>query len=118
MSTFAVFGMTRAAALEIARAKTPSVVKNIVIPESEWMQRVEQTADVIMASKRVKQLSAAFDAPQFADDFLSIARRMESSRDMHVRAKQVVTDANGKPVYSKRGKKPRKAWLPYAGKAA
>jgi hypothetical protein len=118
MSTFAVFGMTRAAALEIARAKTPSVVKNVIIPESEWTQRVEQTADAIMSGKRVKQLSAAFDAPQFAEDFLQIARRMESCRDMQVKAKQVVTDANGKPVYSKRGKNPWKAWLPYFGKAA
>lgn len=117
MSTFAVFGMTRSAALEIARAKTPAMVKGVIIPESEWVQRAEETADTIMRGKRVKQLSTAYDAPQFADDFLHIALRMETCRDLVVKAKQVVTDATGKPVYSKRGKKPRKAWLPYTRKA-
>jgi hypothetical protein len=118
MSTFAVFGMTRAAAREIAKKKTPTVVNNTLIPESEWLQRIEDAADSIMRGKRTKQLSAAFDAPQYADEFLCIARRMEMNRDLQVKAKQVVKDASGKPVYSKRGKVPRKAWLPYFGQCA
>ena len=118
MTTFAVFGMTRAAATEIARKKVPTVVENVVIPQDEWEQRVQETADAIMHGKQVKQLSQAFDAPQFANQFIQIAMRTQNSRSLHIRAKQVVKDAAGKPVYSPKGKKPKKAWLPYAEKRA
>ncbi|HXS04841.1 MAG TPA: hypothetical protein VN731_10220 [Rhodanobacter sp.] len=114
MSTFAVFGMTKTVAITEAQKKTPAGAMS----ETQWLKKVDETVETIMRGKRVKQLSAAFDAPQFAEEFMHIALRMEVCRDMSVKARQVVTDAHGKPVYTKRGKSPKKAWLPYQAKRA
>jgi hypothetical protein len=113
MSTFAVFGMTRAAALEIARKKTPTVVMGRLIPQEEWERRVQDTTETILRGDMVKQLSPAFDAPQFATQFIEMARRTQIHRGLHIRAKQVLKDAAGKEVYSPKGKKPRTGWLVY-----
>lgn len=113
MSTFAVFGMTRAAALEMARKKVPTVQQNMVIPIDEWEKRVQATTETIMRGDQVRQLSAAFDAPQFAQQWIDIALRGQACRGLHIRAKQVLKDEKGGLQYSPRGKKPKTGWLPY-----
>lgn len=119
MSTFAVFGMTRAMALEIARKQTSTRHKGNDLSETEWLALVEQVADEIMAGERVRQLSPMFDAPQYAAEFIDIAKRTERCRDLQVKAKQPLKDAQGKPVYTKNGKTPRKGWTVYGvGSAA
>lgn len=113
MSTFAVFGMTRAAAIEMARKKVPTIQQNMVIPQEEWEKRVQATAEAIMRGDQIKQLSDAFDAPQFAQQWIDIALRGQACRGLHIRAKQVLKDEKGGVQYTARGKTPKKGWLPY-----
>jgi len=67
MSTFAVFGMTRAVALKDAQKNTPTTKAHngaiIQLTASEWAAECEKRADRVMAGKKVKQLSGMFDAP-------------------------------------------------------
>ncbi len=121
MSTFAVFGMTRDQALADARKNVKTTRRTpqgeVAIPLSEWVQLCEKRADEIMAGTRTKQLSPLFDAPQYAEDFKAVARRTLKCRDLHVRARTVVTDAEGNPVVSKKTGAPKVAWRDYEAPA-
>jgi hypothetical protein len=114
MTTYAVFGMTRTYALAEARRRVSPVVGNQVIPENEWIQRVEERAAATMAGTTVKMVSQAFDAPQFCDEFIALARRSGECRGLHIRAKQPLLTEAGRPVLDPRTHKPKKAWLPWS----
>lgn len=75
---------------------------------------MEQRAAAIMASEKVKQLSHLFDAPQYAHQFIELARKSGQCRDLRIRAKCEVTDAQGKPVINPKTKLPRIGWTEYS----
>ena len=114
MSTFAVFGMTLDLAKTEARKKTSGTRKNLKapggvepVPEAEWRTLVEKRAQKIMGGGTVRQLSPMFDAPQYAEQFIELARRTLKCRDMHIRAKAVLVDAKGKPIINPKTKAPK-----------
>ena len=74
-----------------------------------------------MSGEKVKQLSHFFDAPQYAQQFIDLARKAGNCRDLRIRAKCVVTDAKGKSVINPKTKMPKIGWTEYqpdASKAA
>jgi hypothetical protein len=89
VSTYAVFGMSRHRAVEIARRTVPTVKGPanyaIALSVDEWEAEVQTAADGIMASQKVVQLSEKFDAPSFAREFLAIAKRDGAIR-LHIKA--------------------------------
>ncbi|VVO21570.1 hypothetical protein [Pseudomonas fluorescens] len=112
MSTFAVFGMTRAVALAEAKKRTKGTRKNVKapggvepIPLAEWLDRVEKKTKQIMGGT-VRQLSPLFDAPQYAAQFIDLTRKTIQCRDMR-RSKSVLNDAQGKPIINPKTKAPR-----------
>lgn len=114
MSTFAVFGMTRAVALAEAKKRTKGTRKNLKapggveqIPLAEWLALVEKKADQIMGGGTARQLSPLFDAPQYAEQFIELARKTIQCRDMRIRSKSVLTDAQGKPIINPKTKAPK-----------
>lgn len=111
MSTFAVFGMTRAAALEMARKRTPNWIGHQQIPQEEWECRVQSAVDHLMHGTQVKQLSDTYDAPQFAQEFIAITMRTQQCRDLHIRAKTVAKDGAGEEIYAARGKRAKREWV-------
>lgn len=120
MSTFAVFGMTADVALAEARKTTKTTKPSdkvgcppLELTLAEWNEAVEQQVEKIMRSKKVRQLSPAFDAPQYAEQFAVLARKTGSCRDLQVRAKCTLTDADGQPVINKKTKAPRIGWVDY-----
>lgn len=121
MSTFAVFGMTRAAAEAEARKKTPTTRADKSrggvepIPMNEWLELVEAATSATMEGGRTRQLSQLYDAPQYAQQFIDLARRSGQCRDMHIRARCVLTDAQGKPIIDPKTKVPKYGfvdWVP------
>ncbi|AUO23200.1 hypothetical protein [Pseudomonas sp. NC02] len=114
MSTFAVFGMTLDVAKTEARKKTAGTRKNPKapggvepIPEAEWLKLVAKRTEKIMGGGTVRQLSPLFDAPQFAEQFIELARTTLRCRDMQIRAKAVLVDAKGKTIVNPKTKAPR-----------
>ena len=96
MSTFAVFGVTHDVALAEAKKRTKGTRKNVKapggvepIPLSEWLELVEKKADQIMGGTS-HQLSPLFDAPQYAEQFIELARKTLRCRDMRIKAKAVL----------------------------
>ncbi|SIR82093.1 hypothetical protein SAMN05878276_0380 [Aquipseudomonas alcaligenes] len=128
MSTFAVFGMTRAAALEEAKKKTPSTRDDKDAPGgkrqltmAEWLEACDRVADQIMAGRKVRQLSVLLDSPEFAQQFIDLARKTDKCRDMRIKARCALTDAAGKPILNKKTKAPRYGfadWTPTGAQVA
>lgn len=120
MSTFAVFGMTRDVALAEARKTTKTTKPSgkvgcppIDLKVAEWDEAVDKQAVKIMQGKKVRQLSPTFDAPQYAEQFVSLARKGGNCRDLRVRARCTLTDAEGNPLINKKTKAPRIGWVDY-----
>ena len=120
MSTFAVFGMTADVALADARKITKTTRSSgkagcppLELTQAEWNQAVEQQATKIMAGEKVKQLSQMFDAPQYAQQFMELARKTGKCRDLRIRAKCEITDAEGEPVINRKTKLPKVGWVDY-----
>lgn len=117
MSTFAVFGMTRDMALSDARnsiktsRRTPAGEQPI--PMTEWLQLCEKAADQVMAGSKTKQLVPLFDTPQFAEQFIQVARKTLKCRDLHIKAKVTLTDEKGDPIIDKKTKAPKVGWRKY-----
>jgi hypothetical protein len=125
MSTFAVFGMT----LDVAMAEARKTVKTtrpdpkrpghkIELSVDDWLIKVTQKAEQIMGGVRVKQLSPLFDAPQYAEHFIELARKGGKCRDMRIkpsarwstpRANRSSTRTRGRPAWGFRsGRRTRK----------
>ena len=97
MSIYAVFGMSRHRAIEKARQELEpwhKAEKRPMTPD-EYEAAVKQHADETMAGTRTIQLSEKFDAPQFAKEFLEIAKRYES-RSLHIKAYRKTGEKNPK----------------------
>ncbi|MDD1150009.1 hypothetical protein M5G25_17105 [Pseudomonas sp. TNT2022 ID357] len=71
---------------------------------------MEKQAAAIFDGEKVKQLSQLFDAPQYAQQFIDLARKAGPCRDLRIRAKAVLTDAEGKPVINPKTKAPMVGW--------
>jgi len=103
MSTYAVFGMTPAAAMVKARKKVPTHKEyGAAISEKDWLAKVKTVADEIMGGSQCIQLSDKFDAPQFADEYLALAQKF-GGRSLYVKAYSPTGDRNpstGRPVMS------------------
>jgi len=91
MSTFAVFGMTRPAAFAEAKKRIKGTRKNLQAPDgveqiplAEWLVMVEKKTEQIMGGT-VRQLSPLFYAPQYAEQFIELARKTLQCRDMRIR---------------------------------
>lgn len=66
-----------------------------------------------MASEKVKQLSVLYDTPQHAQQFIELAKRAGACRDLRIRAKCEITDAEGKAVIDPKTKMPKVGWVGY-----
>ena len=55
----------------------------------------------------MRQLSPLFDAPQYAELFIELARKTLQCRDMRIRSKAVLTDTKGKPIINPKTKAPK-----------
>ncbi|WP_087500563.1 hypothetical protein [Pseudomonas sp. SID14000] len=118
MSTFAVFGMTRDVALAEAkkRVKTSKPGKPgapLQLTPAQWKEAVAKYADKLMSGEKVKQLSNLFDAPQYAHQFIELARKQGDCRDLRIRARCALTDAKGNAVINPKTKMPRVGWVDY-----
>lgn len=117
MSTFAVFGMTAAAALAAARKKTKTTKPSgkvgcppLDLTLAEWEEAVQRNVETIMAGEKVKQLSALYDTPQHTQQFIELAKRSGACRDLKIRCKAALLDEKGKKILSPKTRMPVIGW--------
>lgn len=86
----------------------------VQLTEAQWLQRVAQAADRMMQGTQVRQLSPLFDAPQYAEQFITMARKAGKCRDMRIRAKAELKDAQGKTIIDPKTKAPKYGFTDWA----
>jgi hypothetical protein len=115
MSAFCVFGITldqckKAAAKKVS---TWDDKKKQPISMAEWSEKVDALAlELFEKASRAKQISPAFDAPQFASDWISVADKTVKARSMKIMRRGKKVDEKGAPVLRKG--KPVIGWIPHA----
>ena len=125
MTTFAVFGMSENWAREEAKEHTPTFKnengKRIDLTISQWEAEVELEVDKIMAGEKCVRLSPMFDAPQYAQQFMEMARKSITCRDLKIRTKAVLVDTKNKPIINPKTGAPKVGfadWHPSPAHAA
>ncbi|MFW6344722.1 MAG: hypothetical protein ACOC0M_00100 [Halomonas sp.] len=93
---FRVYGMTEHEDRRIAERSTPP--QSVDTPQ-QWEEVVAEKMEKLMAIKRQAPLSAIYDAPQFCEEFIVLARRSGRCRGLHIRRPvKVMAKRRGKPV--------------------
>lgn len=119
MSAFCVFGMTepiaRKAAAKAWDKHLATMTKEVRAcltdkDEADWIA-VKQ--EYLLAKAKPVQVSGAFDAPQFAYDYIALTERMHRASRLSVMVRGEKCDAKGTPIISKTTKKPVIGWIPY-----
>ncbi|MBV2161445.1 MULTISPECIES: hypothetical protein [Achromobacter] len=120
MSAFCVFGMTepiaRKAAAKAWEKHLATMTKEVRAcltdkDEADW---IAVKTEYLLAKAKPVQVSGAFDAPQFARDYITLSQRMHRTSRLQIMARGEKRDANGAPVISKATKKPMIGWVPHS----
>lgn len=119
MTAFCVFGMTEPLARKAATRASETWVARMSEQERQELSKAEveewiaaKTAEIMRAGRSV-QVSGAFDAPQFANDWIELARRTIKTRGLAVMVRGEKVDKHGASVISKKTKKPVIGWVNY-----
>ncbi|KDC59430.1 hypothetical protein L512_5223 [Bordetella bronchiseptica MBORD624] len=119
MTAFCVFGMTEPLAKKAATRASETWVARMSEQERKELSKAEieewievKTADIMRAGRSV-QVPSAFDAPQFAKDWIDLAQRTVKTRSLTVMVRGEKIDKHGAPVISKKTKKPVIGWINY-----
>lgn len=120
MSAFCVFGMTepvaRKAAAKAWEKHLTTMTKEVraCLTDADEKAWIDVKTEYILAKARPVQISGAFDAPQFAHDYITLTKRMHRTSRLQVMARGEKKDANGALVISKSTKKPVIGWVPFS----
>lgn len=110
MSAFCVYGMTLPVALKRAEAK----LRDSSISVEEWSAKVREVAEAILTQGAPTQVSPTFDAPQFAKDWIEVARRTSRISGAKVMVRKPKVDKHGNGIVSKSTGLPALGWAPYS----
>ena len=110
MSAFCVFGMTEQKAKEIAAKKRPP---QDVKTQEAYDKFLAERGKLILTTFAPRQVTAAFDAPQFCRDWMDLAIKTTKAARLNVMVRDVKRDKKGEPVINKRTQMPVMAWRPY-----
>jgi len=123
MSSFCVFGMTALVARAIAEEEIGWTVPGENFSRPRQISREERAALVdkraaeLFEKRAVRQISPAFDAPQFAREWLDIAQQATTVRGACLMVRGPKVDKQGTVVISKVTGQPTITWLPYKTEA-
>jgi hypothetical protein len=114
MSGFCVFGVSREQCRKAAEESTPTTENKTTIPVDEWRRRVVEKARELFegGASRSKQISPAFDAPQFAEEWVRIGLSSGAITNPVIMTRGTKLDKKGAVRMNKRGMEII-SWIPY-----
>jgi hypothetical protein len=74
----------------------------MVIDPEEYERLIRVEADRIMEGNQTAMLSDKYDAPEFAEQYRELAKKLEH-RDLHIKAYTKVRDSDGRYATNKSG---------------
>lgn len=124
MGAFCVYGMTASMAKKAAEAASVTWKTRLApheraqLSESDLQAWIEAKAEELLKTGNARQVSGTFDAPQFAVEWIELAKETIRARGLKVMARGEKKDKHGAPIIGKRTKKPVIGWVPYQSKHA
>lgn len=109
MSAFCVYGMT----LEVATKRAEKKLRDSSLSMEAWKKKVHELAEQILIEAKPTQVSPPFDAPQFAKEWIEVARKTSRIYAPKVMVRKPKKDKQGNPVISKATGLPALGWEPY-----
>lgn len=107
MSTFYVFGMTRAKAKQLAERYFKAFPRLLNEDEGRRQERyriaVEAMGEEIFAGEKIVQVSEGYATPHFAAEWMKLAAAGGNARNLFIRAKVIVLDGSGRPATTDKG---------------
>jgi hypothetical protein len=82
-------------------------------PQHEYERELQEKAESLFESMKPVQISPAFDAPQFAEDWARVAARTVKCRSLEVMALAPKINKKGDIMRSKKTNRPLLAWRRY-----
>lgn len=114
MSAFCVFGMTLSHAQKLAAKRLEKSGADVSCKtKEEWRNKVQAAAEAILTSHAPTQVSPTFDAPQFARDWIEVAKQTSKIYAPVVMVRSQKIDKHGNTVISKATGQPALGWSPY-----
>lgn len=86
MSTFAVFGMTRSAAVHLASKRVSKMAGKAYVSVEKQRALREEIADELLRGTEIVQLSELYDFPAPCEQFKELCKR-EDHRELTIRAR-------------------------------
>lgn len=114
MSAFCVFGVTMDDCVNLARKKTKIKDRELkrLLTQEEWVAKCDKLArEMFENCVGSKQISPAFDAPQFAHDWIEVAKKTIESKSIRIMCRGKKVDDKGGDVIRKG--QPVIGWVPY-----
>ncbi|WP_155848161.1 hypothetical protein [Advenella kashmirensis] len=100
--------MTDAIAKLSASKKSPPLVW-----EGSTEEFYEEYQERIYKAGPHRQVSPAYDAPQFCHDWIELAKRTMKTRGLKIMCHGQKTDKHGSPRIDRKTKQPVTGWIPY-----
>lgn len=115
MTAFCVFASSMPVAIERAEKRVDLIdpVTRKRRTESEWRALVSDAARAIFAKMKPVQVSPAFDAPQFAEEWIDLARATGDYDGYAIKCRGISRDKTGSPKISKTSGLEIIAWVNY-----
>lgn len=115
MSAFCVFGSSMPIARERCEKKIPlrDEATKKLLTQAEWLARVEEAAVTYFAKMAPVQISPAFDAPKFCEEWIALAHRSGLYARFSVMCRWQKVDEKGKPKVKKSSGLPMIGWVAY-----
>lgn len=115
MTAFCVFASSMPVAIERAKKRVSLIDPHTKErrTESEWLAVVKEVAPSIFAKMKPVQVSPAFDAPQFAEEWIELARATGDYDGYAIKCRGISRDKTGAPKISKTSGLEITAWVNY-----
>lgn len=108
MSAFCVFGISREQCKKRAKEEVGTYDN-----ANEYTQRLAEVAQSLFDTvTRKRQISPAFDAPQFCEDWINVGLHADAIKWPEIMVRGQKVDKKGNKVVNKKGA-PIMTWLPY-----
>lgn len=109
---FCVFGISMKECRKQTDKKVNEIFKRGKLEQSEYEGKVSEVANELFEKSKPKPISADLSCPDRVIEFIELAKKDSSLKDLKAMKKIQKLDGSGQPLLTKKTKKPILQWVP------